>query len=243
MITFKQFISESINDRGIFKAVFVIGVPGAGKSYTVSKLNGSVTPRVVNTDKAGEFLSKKLSTEINSETWGSVFKDSSSRITKNALHGYLNGMLPLFVDGTSNDASNILHRIGILESLGYDVGIVYVHASLETAKARAKARGEKIGRVVDEKFIVDVYDKSEENAVYLKSKVKFFKEITNDGEITDAELLKAFKSVQGFFDGDVENPVGKRTLEKLKDAKEKYLVPGIMSNEVLENKVSGWYKT
>ena len=55
MPTFKQFISESINDKGIFKAVFVIGLPGAGKSYTVSQLRGSVSPKVVNTDIAAEF--------------------------------------------------------------------------------------------------------------------------------------------------------------------------------------------
>ena len=58
--SFKQFMSESIEDKGIFKAIFVIGIPGAGKSYTVSKMNGAVTPRVVNTDRATEYLAKKF---------------------------------------------------------------------------------------------------------------------------------------------------------------------------------------
>ena len=242
MITFKQFISESINDKGILKAIFVIGIPGAGKSYTVKQLNGTVTPRIINTDKAGEFLSAKTGTQINSKTWHEMFKDSATRITRNSITGYLDGMLPLFVDGTSNDASNILHRMGILESLGYDVGIVYVSTSLEVAKARAKAREKEINRAVDDSFIDEVHSRSEENAQYLKTKVHFFKEIKNDGDLNDEIMLKAFKAVQGFFDEEVQNPVGKRALEKLKEAKQKYLVPSVISKEILEKKVDGWYK-
>ena len=242
MTTFKQFISESINDKGILKAVFVIGIPGAGKSYTVKQLNGVVTPRIINTDKAGEFLSAKLKTPINSKTWQETFKDSATRITRNSIAGYLDGMLPLFVDGTSNDASNLLHRIGILESLGYDVGIVYVSTSLEVAQARAKAREKEIGRAVDASFIEEVHSRSEENAQYLKTKVQFFKEIKNDGELNNEAMLKAFKAVQSFFEEDVQNPVGKRALEKLKEEKQKYLVPTVISKEILERKIEGWYK-
>lgn len=242
MISFKQFISEGINDKGILKAVFVIGIPGAGKSYTVKQLNGSITPRVVNTDKAGEFLSVKTSTPINSQTWHSMFKDSATRITRNAIEGYLDGMLPLFIDGTSNDASSILHRMGILESLGYDVGIVYVSTTLEVAKARAKAREQEIGRAVDDSFIEDVHSRSEENAMYLKSKVHFFKEIENSSGMDDKTIMKAFKAVQGFFEQPVENPVGKRALEKLQAEGKKYLVPSVISKEILTKKVDGWYK-
>ena len=58
--SFKQFIiNESINDKGILKAIFVVGLPGSGKSYTVQRLRGTVSPVVVNTDKVAEFLSKK----------------------------------------------------------------------------------------------------------------------------------------------------------------------------------------
>jgi len=30
---------ESVNDRGIFKAVFFAGIPGAGKSYVLNKIS------------------------------------------------------------------------------------------------------------------------------------------------------------------------------------------------------------
>ena len=72
MKTFKQFVAESINDKGVLKAVFVIGIPGAGKSYTVKKLNGTVQPRVVNTDRATEYLGLKLGRIIKPEEWHNI---------------------------------------------------------------------------------------------------------------------------------------------------------------------------
>ena len=46
-------ISEGINDKGIFKACFMCGHPGAGKSYTLTKIkSGIIEPRIVNIDKA-----------------------------------------------------------------------------------------------------------------------------------------------------------------------------------------------
>lgn len=240
--TFKQFVAESINDRGIMKAVFVIGLPGAGKSYTINKIRGQVSPVVVNTDKSAEFLSKKLGVEISKDTWAQ-FADKTATMTKEQLAQYINGLLPMFVDGTSNDVSNILHRIGILESLGYDVGVVFVSASIETAMKRAAERAEKIGRHVDEDFIRHVHEQNEENKEYLASKVGFFKEVVNDtDELTDAVLLQAFKKVQSFFDQPVKNPVGKRTLEKMKEEKAKYLAPTIYSMDVIKKKVEGWYR-
>jgi predicted kinase len=244
VISFKQYVSESINDKGILKAVFVIGLPGAGKSYTVKQMRGTVSPKVVNTDTAAEFLGSKWNKKISSENWHE-FKDTAHRITKKALLNYLDGMLPLFIDGTSNDVSNILHRIGILESLGYDVGVVFVNTSFETALARAEARAKENGRIVDTDFIKQVQRQNRENASYLKSKVSFFKEVDNDGsgELTDKEMLEAFRRVQGFFSEPVQNPVGKRVLKQLETAKAKYLAPEIFPIEMLNNKIDGWYRT
>lgn len=243
MITFKDFISESVNDKGIFKAIFVIGLPGAGKSYTISKINGLVSPKIVNTDKAGEFLSRKWNKQINSDTWAD-FKDTAHRITEASLTNYIDGMLPLFVDGTSNDVSNILHRIGILESLGYDVGVAFVQADVKTSIARAKARAEKTGRHVDEDFIMHVHQQNQDNANYLKSKVSFFVTVDNNDDVLDNnDMLEAYKKTQKFFDMPVDNPIGKRFIETLKQTKDKYLTPNLLNKEVLSKKIAGWYKS
>lgn len=243
MTTFKQYLNESINDRGIFKAVFIVGVPGAGKSYTVKQLSGTVSPRVVNTDKAAEFLASQYGKEINSETWRKEFKDTALRVTKNSLSSYLNGMLPLFIDGTSNDASNLLHRMGILESLGYDVGVVYVKTPLEAALKRVQKRNENSNRKVDLDFVRGVYERTDDNISFIKAKAGFFVEIANDGEEYNDEVInKAFKKTQSFFNSDVTNPIGKRHTQRLKELKEKYLSPEIIPLSALKNKVEGWYR-
>ena len=242
MTTFKVFLQESINDKGIFKAIFVLGIPGAGKSYTVRRLAGQVSPRIVNTDKAAEYLSWKLGKAIHSGTWGE-FKDRSTHITKAALSNYINGVLPLFIDGTSNDASNLLHRMGILESLGYDVGIIYIKTSLETAIKRAANRADEIGRHVDEEFIREVFERNDDNIEFLKTKVSFFKQINNDDMQLDNEIMnEAFKTTQGFFASPILNPIGQRLLERMKAEKQAYLSPNIIPKDVLDKKIEGWYK-
>ena len=243
MLTFKQFVSEGINDKGLLKAIFVVGLPGAGKSYTIGQLKGPISPKIVNTDKAAEFLSTKWKKDITSDSWAD-FKDKSHKMTYAMLQSYIDGMLPLFVDGTSNDISNILHRIGILESVGYDVGVVFVSASLETSIRRANERAAKIGRHVDEDFIKHVYDRNKENAAYLKSKVSFFRMVENDtDELDDKGMMDAFKKVQDFFNSPLDNPVGKRNIEQLKLNSQKYLSPSIISSDALAKKITGWYKS
>lgn len=242
MKTFKQYLEESINDRGIFKAVFVIGIPGAGKSYVVTQLGG-IGAKVVNTDRATEFLTKILHTPSTDDNWA-TFRDEAYKLTREYLVQYVNGMLPLFVDGTSNNVSNILHRVGILESLGYDVGIVHVKTALDVALRRAEERGKKIGREVSSDFIKQVYDISEQNANYLQGKVKFFRTINNDSDaLGDAEINKAFGSVESFYGQPIENVVGQRNLQKLRQYHEKYLVPDIMAMDELQRKIDSWYRT
>lgn len=242
-MNFKDFLNESINDKGILKAIFIVGIPGAGKSYTTERLSGSISPKIVNTDKATEYISKKLKVESTIDNWKALFSDKSKKITKAMLGSYLDSMLPLFIDGTSSDASNIMSRVGILESLGYDVGMVFINTDLDTAQKRAKERAEKIGRHVPEDFIKRVYETSEENKNYFKNKFSYFREINNsDGELSEEVLLEAFKSVQKFYEAPVANPVGKRHIEKLKLESEKYLSPLIFSKEAISNKIEAWYR-
>ena len=49
---FLRYLTEGIEDKGIFKAVFLAGHPGSGKSYTLDRIkSGQIEPRIVNTDK------------------------------------------------------------------------------------------------------------------------------------------------------------------------------------------------
>ena len=49
MLTF-QDLQEGLNDPNIFKAFFLAGGPGSGKSYVVRKTTGGTGLRIVNSD-------------------------------------------------------------------------------------------------------------------------------------------------------------------------------------------------
>lgn len=225
---FLEYLQESINDVGILKAMFMIGSPGSGKSYTLSQISsGRIPARVVNTDKFFEFFGNDP-----------LFKDKSKQLTSSQLANYFNSLLPLFVDSTSSNPNNLIRRKGLLESIGYDVGAVFVHTDLELALERVRKRERK----VPEEFIIKAYNRIEGLKGFYKGQFPNYYEIDNgDGELTSDTILKAFRKVSGFFHEPVHNPLGEHLIERMKESKEKYLTPNIYSMEYLKTLVSVWY--
>ena len=235
-----QTLQESIVDVGRLKAIFVCGIPGAGKTYTVSQLqDGAVGARIVNSDRMYEFLGKQGHTNVTDPTGWKAVSETVKRTTSTQLQLYINSMLPLFVDSTSADPGNILRRKGILESIGYDVGIVWVETDVETAVARARERE----RQVPEEFIRRVHERAERTKQYVYNAFQWKLTINNnDGELTDNIIQSAYKAAQGFFRGPVENPMGQHTIKQLETERQKYLVPNVCSKEELSHYVAAWYK-
>lgn len=235
---FEQTVNESVFDKGIFKAVFFGGVPGAGKSYVLDKItDGNLQPRIVNFDKYAEFLAKSRGIKDAGEI-SQYLIDKSKQMTKNQLALYINSMLPLFVDTTSNKPQRALSRDGILKSFGYDTAMVWINTSLDTALRRARERD----RSVPENFIRDVHKSAKENLHYYRTHFRLFVEVNNDdGELTDDVILKAYQSTRSFFMSDIDNPVGRRSKSLAEDSTG-YLVPKVYpSIEHIRKKVSNWY--
>lgn len=232
-----QNITESINDKGIFKAVFVMGIPGSGKSYTVDKIAGSIMPRIVNTDSSLEFLVKKYGDDYKN-VW-ERHGPKTEKMTQGKLKRALDGALPLMLENTSASASSILLRMGLLESLGYDIAMVYINTDLEVALDRANKRD----RVVDADFIKRAHVKIEKDVEFLKPKFLKFMEIKNSaGELTDDVLMQAYKAMQHFYSSPVQNPIGKRNMESMK-AGNGYMVDSVLEEDELSSMVSSWYTT
>ncbi len=235
----KNLISESIYDKGLFKAIFFAGIPGSGKSYVLSKIvDGTIQPRIVNTDKFIEYISNQVGMDINVGIMYNLYKDKVKTLTKNQFALYVNGMLPLFIDGTSNSAKNIFKRDGILKSFGYDTGMVWIETNVDQAIERAKKRS----REVPEDFIREVHYNLQKNKSYYKSHFKFFHEILNsEGELTDSAILDSYKAVRGFFTSPIENPLGELNLEKAKSSNG-YLVPSVYKTiSEIQQQLTGWY--
>ena len=229
---FEQYINESINDKGIFKCIFMAGSPGAGKSFVRKKLSGGFEPRVVNTDKFTEFFG----------SWEG-YEEKIKILTDNQLALYLNSMLPIWADGTSSNPTNLMAREGLISSIGYDTGMLWVNTDLDTAIARAKARYERGGRHVDEEFLIKAYHKIQGMKTFYRGRFNWFVEVdNNDGELTDEVVQNLYRKTIPFFSSPVQNPIGQQRINKLRETGGKYLIdlPNF-DNKQLKNRTRAWF--
>ena len=233
-----QDINESINDKGIFKAMFFAGLPGAGKSTVAQRVtDGAVSPRIVNTDRSYEFLLKKHGKDAGTAAWA-LLGDTAKTINETMLANYLNGMLPIFVDGTSANPSAAMRRAGIAESLGYDTAMIWINVSFETALERIQKRERK----VDPDFVQKVYSSLEGNKQLYQSRFGAnFIEVDNNGTNFDEMEGKVFNNASRFFTEPVSNQIGQRLIQQMAESGDKYLVPNVYTMEYIQKVVSVWY--
>ena len=86
---FKE-LQEGVYDPNIFKAFFLAGGPGSGKSYVVKRTSGMFGMRIVNSDDAFEKLVKsagltmKMDTKLgqSQEVERDKLRDTAKRVTK-----------------------------------------------------------------------------------------------------------------------------------------------------------------
>ena len=185
----EDLIQEGVYDPGIFKAVFLMGGPGSGKSTVVKKLSlNALGLKTVNTDKAFEIGLKKAGQTLDLATVPADIRDPirkhSKRITGKTMDLYLNGRLGLVFDTTSADASKIKSYMKRLEILGYESKMIYVSASLDNALKRNKARA----RVLPDEVVRNDWERSQKNLSTMKG---IFKRdlitITNDDDMKSLE--------------------------------------------------------
>lgn len=233
-----KYIYEGIEDKGIFKAAFMIGNAGSGKSYSINKIkSGQIEPRIVNTDKYFNLFDK--------DDWNNKWNKIRNKITTlslNNLYLYLNSMLPLFIDSTSSDPNNLVKRKKILENIGYDTGAIFISTSLDTSIKRTEERAKEMGRKVDKEFVIKSWEKINMLKKFYKTKFKLFLEIKNDdGLFTEDIIIKSYNKISKFFISPVLNSIGQKNINILEENNQKYLVPLIYSKNELMDKIQEWY--
>lgn len=233
------FINESINDKGIFKAVFMAGHSGAGKSYVLSHVkSGSIDPRLINVDKFAEYFGKQVSFIGKIDSYDGYYWSRSKLLTSRQIANYIDGILPLAIDVTAASPNAVVRRYGILEYFGYDQAMVFVNCSLETALARARTRE----RRVPDEVVIGYYEEVKKIKGYLKQKFTPFIEVNNDiGELTDEVVLSAFNKMESFYNSPVKNHLGQEAITLMRENKWKYLSDGVYSRREIESMADMWY--
>lgn len=138
---------EGKHDPHIFKAIFLAGGPGSGKSYVVRKIHGGTGLRIVNPDDFFTMLAKKSDEDLGTlpgTAAGNLLHDKSSELARNKLEGLIKSRIGVIIDGTGRDYNRIKNNKVKLEQNGYDTIMILVNTDLETAKKRNAKRERKI---------------------------------------------------------------------------------------------------
>ena len=114
MKTFDQ-LQEGVYDPNIFKAFFLAGGPGSGKSFVVRKTTGGLGLKVVNSDNAFEKLLKDADFDLDFRDMSpekSLERDVIRKKSKKKLHlkmqkNFVAGRLGMIIDGTGAEYGKI----------------------------------------------------------------------------------------------------------------------------------------
>ena len=140
----RQLLKEGVYDPGIFKAVFMAGGPGSGKSYTAKSVFGGDSDaaqstatasglKLVNSDPAFEMFLQKagidpadLGTmspkEFEKLTVGPDSPRGKSKSIRNMQQaGYHKGSLGVVIDGTGDDYAKIAKKKAVKKEIGIEI--------------------------------------------------------------------------------------------------------------------------
>ena len=220
MITFND-LQEGLNDPNIFKAFFLAGGPGSGKSFVVRATTGGTGLQIVNSDDAFERylknagLSQKMP-ETEKEP-REVERKRAKRVTKARQEGYLEGRLGLIIDGTGKDYEKIAKQSNELKQLGYDTHMIFVNTSLDVALERNAKRD----RSVPEDIAVRSWKAVQSNIGKFSQHFRqnFVVVDNNDADIKDPQIFNdVFKQIKGLLKKKVKSPIAKQwVMQQMKD--------------------------
>ena len=156
----RESVEEGVNDPAIFKAIFLAGGPGSGKSFVVGKTAlTALGMRVVNVDDAFELAMKKAGLSLKTDTFtdkGQEIRGKASDLTGKKQEMFLKGRLGLVIDGTGKDYKKIKEQADTLKELGYDVGMIFVNTDRDTALKRNAQRERSLPPKAVDKMWQDV---------------------------------------------------------------------------------------
>jgi len=230
MLKLMDLLNEGVHDKGIFKAVFMAGGPGSGKSYVAKNLFGipdnihiSIKGmKMVNQDKEFKYLLKKFGFDpawLDKYPEGSYdepggLRDFAKELNTVRKEGYMKGKLGMIIDGTGHKYSKIKAEKDLLEKEGYDTYMVFVNTTLEVAQKRNKERS----RVLPADLVEDSWNDVQKNIGGFQSLFGHgsdFVIVDNSKTLSAKAAEKKFsKLVKSHADkwakSPIKNPIGKK---------------------------------
>ena len=204
-------IDEGLYDPHIFKAIFMAGGPGSGKSHiATSNILKGTDLKIVNSDDIFEYKMDKLG--LNYEDPDVIFSDKgqetrnkAKEITGRKEQMHLDARLGLIIDGTGRDVTKIARAKEKLVNMGYSCMMLFVNTSEEVAQERNLSRP---GRTLHKEMVNVMWQAVQHNM--MKYQQLFgadkFQVIDNNGGLEDPERAENFKVVAKNIDTFINRP-------------------------------------
>ena len=211
-------LQEGLQDPNIFKAFFLAGGPGSGKSYVVRKTTGGTGLKVVNSDDAFEKLLKdaNLSLKMPPEEKEprDMVRSRAKEITKSRRDNYVEGRIGLIIDGTGRDYDKIASQSKDLRQLGYDTHMIFVNTSLDTALQRNAERP----RSVPDSIVVKSWNEVQSNIGAFSQHFRENFIVVDNNDAGEDVFVKVFKQIKGLLRKKVTSPLAKQwVMKQMKD--------------------------
>jgi len=213
MKTFKQHLTEGVNDPAIFKAIFLAGGPGSGKSFIAGKTGlPALGYRIVNSDDAFEASMKKAGIALDPEgifsDKGQELRGKAKTLTGKKQELYLKGRLGLVIDGTGRDIEKLKKQAKTMKAMGYDVAMIFVNTDKETALQRNRDRE----RSLPDAEVAKMWEIIQQNIGAFQTifgKKNFLVVDNSDGKDYNKETLRAYRDAVKFTNKEPEAKVAR----------------------------------
>ena len=215
MKQFKQIIQEGVYDPGIFKAFFLAGGPGSGKTYVTNRVTGGMGLKMVNSDIRFERYLQKAGLSLKMPDSEASARDPlrqrAKQITGDQMDRYIRGRLGLVIDATGRDYNVINRQRSMLQMLGYDSYMIFVNTSLQVALERNRTRTRSVPEAITRKSWQTVQNNiGKFQNLFGRSNMI----VVDNNNAKENELLNVYKEVRRLINVPVRNYVAKKWVER-----------------------------
>ena len=226
MKSYEQILSEGLYDPNIFKAFFLAGGPGSGKSFVARNVFSGTGLKLVNSDIILENSLKKAGLSMSMPDEEQYFRDMlrtrAKAIVDNQIDLYVKGRLGLVIDATGRDYNIISRQFSALQLLGYDCYMVFVNTSLNVALKRNAKRE----RVVPEYITKNSWQSVQDNIGRFQNLFGLANFVVVDNSQSEKELVtqtmnKVNAVVRRFLGTPIKSYIAKRWMAKERMARRK----------------------
>ena len=221
-----QILREGVYDPGIFKAFFLAGGPGSGKSFVTAGAFGGTGLKTVNSDAAFERGLKKgnlsLKMPDEEEYFRNIVRAKAKMTTATQLDTYIQGRLGLVIDATGRDLNTINSQKRQLDLIGYDSYMIFVNTSLEVALERNKNRP----RTIPEYIVTNSWNQVQRNIgtfqrIFSPNRMLIVDNNRSEKELVTLTLSTAAKYIRSQLRASPQNLTAKQWIANELKAKQR----------------------